>query len=250
MSFRSQWKLVTVSCDERSSRASYRPERFLMGVRPLSSGPVTEVPLVSQFDVNDLVLNDYQLATLEERFAALHNEDQGRFDSAARKSAETISSLYGSAAELHNSVSDSLQVYSKLYSVHDYSIWRLIRAKMANIFRPSFWKAIMRGASGSSVSIFGSKEVVLKRITDRKAVDQTLKGALLLPIKKKAKGKGKNAKAKNAQNPADSAKSADRKGGSKAVKAKKAKAAAKAKAKKAKVGGDQASGKEGIRGQG
>ena len=84
---------------------------------------------------------------------------------------EAISSLYGSAAELHNSVSDSLWVYSRLFSVHDYSIRRLIRAKMANIFRPGFWKAIMMGVSGSSVGIFGGEEVVLKRITDRKAVD-------------------------------------------------------------------------------
>ena len=118
------------------------------------------------------------------------------------------------------------------FSVHDYSVRRLIRAKMANIFRPGFWKAIMTGASGSSVGIYGGEEVVLKGITDSKAVDHALKGALILPIKKEAKGKGE-VKAK-AQTPADLAKTAGSKGGSKAAKGKKAKAA-KAKAKKAKA---------------
>ena len=168
----------------------------------------------------------------------MHAENQGWCYSAARKASEAITYLYGSAAELHNSVSDSLQVYSRLFSLHDYSVWRLIRAKMANIFRPGFRKAIMMGASESSVSIFGGEDVVLKRITDRKTVDVTLKGALLLTSKKKTKGKGRTkAKANTAQSLADPAKTADGKGGSKAAKAKEAKAAAKAKAKKAKAGG-------------
>ena len=175
---------------------SYGPKCFPLGIRPLISDPVAQVPLVSRFNVDDLGLDNEQLAALEERFEKLHAENQGQCNSAAKKASKAISSLYGLAAELHNSVSNSLRVYSRLFSVHDYSVWRLITAKMANIFRPSFWKAIMMGVSGSSVGIFGGKEVVLKRITDRKAVNSTLKGALLLPTKKKARGKCK-AKAKN-----------------------------------------------------
>ena len=59
---------------------------------------------------------------LEERFKMLHAENQGQCYSAARKASEAITSLYGLAAELHNSVSDSLWVYSHLFSVHDYSV--------------------------------------------------------------------------------------------------------------------------------
>ena len=109
-----------------------------MGIRPLISDSVAEVPLVSRLDVNDLGLDNEQLAALEERFEKLHAENQGRCNSAAKKASEAISSLYGSAAELHNSVNDSLRVYFRLFSVHDYSIRRLIRAMMANIIsRPS-----------------------------------------------------------------------------------------------------------------
>ena len=126
------------SSDEKSSRESYGPECFPLGLRPL-----VLVPLKSQFGVDDLGLNNEQLAALEVRFKALHSENQGRCHSAAKKASQAISSLYGSAAELHNSISDSLQIYSRLFSVHDHSIYRLIRAKMANIFRPGFWKAIM-----------------------------------------------------------------------------------------------------------
>ena len=132
----------------------------------------------------------------------------------------------------------------RLFSVHYLSIQRLIRAKMANIFRPSFQKAIMKGAGMSSVGIFGGEDEILKRVSDKKSVDATLKGALLLPPKKKTKGKGKpKAKAAAATSPADSANTnkADGKGGSKAAKAKKAKAAAKAKTKKAKAEEDSGS---------
>ena len=87
----------------------------------------------------------------------------------------------------------------------------------------------MKGASESSVDVFGGEDVVLKRITDRKTVDATLKGVLLLYSKKKT-GKA-TAKAATAKSLADPANKADGKGGSKATKAKKAKAAAKSKAK-------------------
>merc|ERR1712105_206491 len=196
-----------------------------------------EVALKTWFDVDDLVLNDEQLAALESQFKALHAENQGRCHTAAKKASTAFHTLYGSAAELHNSVSNSLWTYTRLFSVHDLSIRRLIRAKMANIFRPAFRKAIMKGAGMSSVGIFGGEDEVLKRVSDKKSVDATLKGALLLPAKKKTKGKGKpkaKAEAATATCPADSSNTskADGKGGSKAAKARKAMAAAKAKAKK------------------
>merc|ERR1712074_350237 len=94
----------------------------------------------------------------------------------------------------------------------------------------------MKGASMSSVCIFGGEKDVRKRISHKKTVDATLKGALLLASKKKTKGKGKKLKGDAAKSPVDPAKSkADGKGGSKAAKAKKAKVAAKAKAKKSKA---------------
>ena len=135
--------------DERSSRASYGPERYPLGLRPLVTDPLVEVSLKSRFDMDDLGLNNEQLAALEIRFKALHAENQGRCHSAAKKASLAILSLYGSAAELHNSVSDSLRIYSRLFSVHDHSI----RAKMANIFWPGFRKVIMKGVSESS-SVF------------------------------------------------------------------------------------------------
>ena len=119
MSFRPQWKPVVILfadlSDERSFRKSYRPKRCPMGIRPLILDPIAEVPLVSLFNVDNLGVNNEHLTALEERFEKLHAENQGRCNLAARKSSEAISSLYGSAAELHNSVSDSLRVYSFLF---------------------------------------------------------------------------------------------------------------------------------------
>ena len=150
--------VVANPSNERSSRATYGPERFPLGLRPLVSDPKVEVALKTRFDVDDLGLNDEQLAALESRFKALHAENQGRCHAAAKKASTAIHTLYGSAAELHNSISDSLRTYTRLFSVHDLSIWRLIRAKMANIFRPSFRKAIMNGSCISSVGIFGGED--------------------------------------------------------------------------------------------
>ena len=94
--------VVADSSDEQSSRVSYGPEHFPLGIRPLISEPVAEVPLVSRFKVDDLGLDDEQLAALEERFEKLHTENQGLCNLAAKKASEAISSLYGLAAELHN----------------------------------------------------------------------------------------------------------------------------------------------------
>ena len=65
--------------DEKSSRASYGPERFPLGLRPLVSDLLVEVPLKSWFDVDDLGLYNEQLAALEERFKALQSDNQGCF---------------------------------------------------------------------------------------------------------------------------------------------------------------------------
>ena len=64
---------------------SYGPEGFPLGLRPLVSDPLVEVPLKSQFDVDDLGLDNEQLAALEERFKVLHSENQGQCYLAARK---------------------------------------------------------------------------------------------------------------------------------------------------------------------
>ena len=104
--------IVADPSDERSSRATYGPERFPLGLRPLVSDLLVEVSLKSRFNMEDLGPNNEQLAALEIRFKALHAENQGRCHSAAEKASLAILSFYGSAAELHNSVSDSLRIYS------------------------------------------------------------------------------------------------------------------------------------------
>ena len=57
-----------------------------------------------------------------------------------------------------------------MYSIHDISIWQLIRSKMLNIFRPSYRKALMKGPSGSKAGIFGGDNMVLDKISKHKKV--------------------------------------------------------------------------------
>ena len=47
--------IIADSSDKKSSRASYGPKCFPLGLRPLVSDPLVEVLLKSWFDVNDLV---------------------------------------------------------------------------------------------------------------------------------------------------------------------------------------------------
>ena len=82
--------IVADPSDERSSRATYGPEHFPLGLRPFVSDPMVEVSLKSQFDMDDLGLNDEQLAALETRFKALHTENQGWCHSADKKASTAI----------------------------------------------------------------------------------------------------------------------------------------------------------------
>ena len=85
--------VVADSPDGTLSRASYGPEHFPLGLRPLVSDPLVEVPLKSWFNVDDIGLNNKQLAALEERFKVLHAENQGRCHSAAKKASTAIHSF-------------------------------------------------------------------------------------------------------------------------------------------------------------
>ena len=147
-----------------------------MDCRPLVLGSETGVRLNKGIDLTGLGLNNDQLAVLEVLSAELFNTIQYLCDEAMTRSKETIKSLYDSAEELHNLVSNCLSIYFKLSSVHDSSIQRLIRVNMSNNFMPGYRNALMNGASGFSVRIFGSDKAVLKRLQRRSKGKNKSKG--------------------------------------------------------------------------
>lgn len=103
--------------------------------------------------------------------------------------------MYNHLLNFTNSTSDSLRVFWRCFQVHDHNARRLVRKKMLSIFKPSFRTVIGSGAEGSRDGIFGGNNAVIDRLTERKKVDQALRGAVL-PTKNASKGKNKSSASK------------------------------------------------------
>ena len=114
-----------------------------------------------------------------------------------------------------------------MYSVTDFNQQRLVKQKMATIFKPNLHWALTSYTVDSSQGIFGGEEQVTKTLEDSKKQNTLIKGSLLA-TKKAGKVGAKSGKNKGKKPAAGGTKAKGKKGGSK----KKGTSACKGKARK------------------
>ena len=110
--------------------------------------------------------------------------------------------VYEHCARTANVTSDSLRVFLKLFSATDKNGMRLVKSKMANIFKPSFRRQILKNAQGSSIGIFGGDSNVFKHMEESKKQSALVKSILLQTNKKQGKSGKPGAKGGNNKKPA------------------------------------------------
>ena len=86
-----------------------------------------------------------------------------------------------------NVTSNSICVFLKLYSVNDVNQRRLVRSKMANIFKPGFRWHLLKNSSEASQGIFGGEEAMFKNMEESKKQSMLMK-SIMLQTKKSGKG--------------------------------------------------------------
>ena len=105
--------------------------------------------------------------------------------------------MYSALVSFANGISDSLRIFLQLYSFTDFNQWRLVKQKMATIFKPNLRWALTSYAVDSSQGIFGGVEQVTKTLEDTKKTNTLIKQSLLQTKKtgkvgaKSGKNKGK-----------------------------------------------------------
>ena len=150
-------------------------------LKPLLSGPKVDLKMWTAEDLklDDLDLSDEAKAVIRGRCKEIidHNTKQ------AHNSLGLLGGAFGRVYNLHraniNATSDGLKVFFRCYSVNESNVRKLVRTKVLSIFKPSFRWVIASGVLESSVGIFGGSEAVINRITERKKVEQVLRGAIM-----------------------------------------------------------------------
>ena len=105
--------------------------------------------------------------------------------------------MYHALVDFANGTSNSVQIFLRLYSITDFNQQRLVKQKMATIFKPNLCRALTSYTVDSSQGIFGGAEQVTKTLKDSKKKNMLIKGSLLATKKtgkvgvKSGKNKGK-----------------------------------------------------------
>ena len=105
--------------------------------------------------------------------------------------------MFRALADFANGTSDSVWIFVQLYSITDFNQRRLVKQKMATIFKPNLCQALTSYTVDSSQGIFGGMEQVTKTLEDSKKQNLLIKGGLLASKKtgkagiKSRKNKGK-----------------------------------------------------------
>ena len=87
--------------------------------------------------------------------------------------------MYCALADFTNGTSNSVQIFLRLYSITDFNQRRLVKQKMATIFKPNLCWALTSYTVDSSQGIFGGTEQVTKTLEDSKKQTLQIKGGLL-----------------------------------------------------------------------
>ena len=127
--------------------------------------------------------------------------------------------MYCSLANFANCTSNSDQIFLQLYSVTDFNQRRLVKQKMATIFKPNLHRALTTYTVDSSKGIFGGEEQVTKTLEDSKKQNMLIKGSLLT-TKKAGKAGAKSRKNKGKKPAARGTKAKGKKGAKKKAGAK------------------------------
>ena len=133
--------------------------------------------------------------------------------------------MYCALADFTNCTSDSVRIFLRLYSVTDFNPRRLVKQKMATIFKPNLRWALTSYTVDSSQGIFGGEEQVTKTLEDSKKQNTLIKGSVLF-TKKAGKVGAKSGKNKGKKPAAGGTKAKGKKGAKKKAGAAKAKAKA------------------------
>ena len=122
--------------------------------------------------------------------------------------------LYRALADFANGTSDSVRIFLWLYSVTDFNQRRLVKQKMATIFKPNLHRALTSYTVDSSQGIFGGEEQVTKTLEDSKKQNTLIKSSLLA-TKKPQKVDTKSRKNRGKKPTAGGTNAKGKKGGSK-----------------------------------
>ena len=100
--------------------------------------------------------------TIQERCKAKLDANKQHAEKALAFSQGLFGKVYEQLSRTANVTSDSIRMFLKLFSVTDANQRRLVKSKMASIFKPAFRRALLKSSQDSSEGIFGGKSNVLK----------------------------------------------------------------------------------------
>ena len=118
--------------------------------------------------LDDLDIDQATKDTIQERTKAKLDANKEHAEKALAFSQGLFGKVYEQLARTANVTSDSVRVFLKLFSVNDINQRRLVKLKMANIFKPAFRRALLRSTQDSSKGIFGGESNVLKNMEENK----------------------------------------------------------------------------------
>ena len=127
--------------------------------------------------------------TIQERCKAKLDANKEHALKALAFSQGLFGKVYVQLARTANVTSDSIRVFLKLFSVTDANQRRLVKSKMASIFKPTFRRALLKSSQDSSEGIFGGKSNVFKNMEENKKQSTLLKAVILQTKKPRKAGK-------------------------------------------------------------
>ena len=143
-------------------------------------------------DIDNLppeVIDQIQMKARER--AALNREHA---EKAIRARNGLFCNMYWSLADFANSTSDASRIFMRLYAVSDFNQQRMVKQKMATIFRADFHWALTSYNADPSQGIFGGEDHVMRTLEETKKLIMLIKSSLLTTKKARKAGvkSGKN----------------------------------------------------------
>ena len=119
------------------------------------------------------------METIQERVKAKLDKNKKHAQKALAYANGLFMKMYDSLAMTANITNNSVCVYIKLFSVNDENQYRLVKSKMANIFKSYVRWAVLLNASDSTQGIFGGESNVFKNLEENKKQSALIKSVLL-----------------------------------------------------------------------
>merc|ERR1711895_304198 len=107
--------------------------------------------------MDDLDIDPALKEVIQERVKAKLGLNRDHTKKALAFSLGLFNKVYEQLARTANVTSDSIRIFLKLFSVTDKNQIRLVKSKMAKIFKPHFRQALLKSSQGTSDGIFGGE---------------------------------------------------------------------------------------------